>query len=128
MFDINDFRKKATIKFPLYPKGYEFIVHRLGAGAELELSGLSREATKIISKLKGEPKEEEVVKLYDQITVINEKQLKIKATIFDDGKDGSISLALVKELTDDEAIQILHAVEAGENITSDQKVTDEPTA
>lgn len=126
--NIKDFRKSAKIKFSKYPDGYIFSVHRLGAGAELELSSLTREASKVISKLQADPNDKEIGKLYDKITELNEKQLIIKASVFDDGKDGSIALALVKELADDEVVKILEAVESQTDIPEAPEAPETPEA
>jgi hypothetical protein len=120
--NITDLRKKALIKFSVKPEGHVFGVHRLTAGAELELSELSRKANRLIlrlEKLEGSEKldERELSSINKEIELIEQDRMRVKASVFDDGGDGSLSIALIKELTESEVAKIVEAVQAGENIT-----------
>jgi len=126
--NINDLRKQALIRFSLKPEGHVFTVHRLGAGSELELSRLSREANKLILKLEQQPNDKELSEIFTKINKLDEDRLVVKASVFDDGGDGSLSLALAKELSDDELTKIVQAVEAGQNITAPEEVKVEDDA
>jgi len=120
--NIQDLRKKALIKFSLKPEGHVFTVHRLGAGSELELSKLSREANKLILKLEKSPDEKELEKIFVEIGKLDEARMKVKSSVFEDGLDGKLSLALAGELSDEELKIIVEAVE------KQQDIVDEPTA
>lgn len=122
--NINDLRKKALIRFPSKPDGHVFTVHRLGAGSELELSRLSREANKLILKLEQQPNDKELSEIFAAINELDEQRLIVKASVFDDGGDGSLSVALAKELSDDELTKLIESVESGISITSDEEVKD----
>ena len=115
--NINDLRKQALIRFSKKPDGHVFTVHRLGAASELELSRLSREANKLILKLEQQPNDKELSEIFNKINKLDEERLKVKASVLDDGGDGSLSLALAGELSDDELTRIVQAVESGTSIT-----------
>ena len=125
--NVNDLRKKALIRFSEAPDGHVFGVHRLGAGSELELSRLTREANKLILKLDKELNDKELEKIFEKIGDLEDRRLRIKASVFDDGGDGSLSLALARELTDQETARIIEAVEKNESITSEQEADGEST-
>jgi hypothetical protein len=120
--NIQDLRKKALIKFSLKPEGHVFSVHRLGGGAELELSKLSREANKLIMKLENKPTDKEIEEIMVRIGELDDGRMVVKASVFDDGGDGKLALALAKELTDEEVTKLVEAVEKQENITNEQSV------
>jgi hypothetical protein len=124
MLDLNiqDLRKKALVRFSAKPEGHVFTVHRLGAGAELELSKLSREANKLILELEAKPDQAALENIFVKINELDERRHKIKASVFDDGGDGSMALALAGELSDAELTKIVEAVEKQESIV------DEPEA
>lgn len=79
---------------------HEYVVRRLGAGDELALSQIIRQTEALIKKA------QKVGKLTEaedrQFADMQEKSLKIYAGTFDDGGDGSQSLALVSNLSYDE--------------------------
>lgn len=123
--NINDFRKKAKIRFSAYPEGFVFGVHRLSAGAELQLSALSRKAAAMVEELKNEKITDERLQEIDkELDDLKDKQLQLKASVFDDGGDGSISLQLVMELSEPEIMQIVEAVENGVNIRTEDQAAD----
>lgn len=123
--NINDLRKQALIRFSLKPDGHVFTVHRLGAGSELELSRLSREANKLILKLEQNPSDKELAEIFNKINKLDEERLKVKASVFDDGEGGHLALALAKELSDDELTRIVQAVESGTSITEPAEKAEE---
>lgn len=122
--NINDLRKQALIRFSKKPDGHVFTVHRLGAGSELELSRLSREANKLILKLEQKPSDKELAEIFNKISVLDEERLKVKASVLEDGGDGSLSLALAKELSDDELTRIVQSVESGISITESNAIDE----
>lgn len=121
--NIQDLRKKALIKFSLKPEGHVFGVHRLTGGDELKLGELSRKANRLIMKLQDRQKDTdkeitsaELKKINEQIDEIENERLKVKASVFDDGLDGSLSVALMLELTDQEVARLVSAVENDQDI------------
>lgn len=118
MLDLNirDLRKQALIKFPAKPEGHVFTVHRLGAGSELELSKLTREANKLILELESNPDEKRLSTIFEKINKLDEARLRIKASTLDDHGDQSLSYELAKELSSDELTKLIQSVEKGESI------------
>lgn len=130
MLDLNiqDLRKKALIRFNAKPEGHVFTVHRLGAGSELQLSELTREANKLIIKLQGNPSDKQLENIFEKINELDKRKLEIKSTVFDDGGDGSLARTLAEELSDDELIKIVEAVEKQESILEEPKTDAEAPA
>jgi len=131
--DIHDLRKKALIKFSVKPEGHVFGIHRLTGGAELALDELSRSANRLIIKLQNVQKgkefdEKEFSAITDEIEKLEADRMKVKASVFDDGGDGSLSIALIKELTPDEVTRIVQAVEAGLDIIPKEDEAPEDTS
>lgn len=122
MLDLNvkDLRKKVKIRFSAKPDGHVFTVHRLGGGADLRISELMREAGRLAEKLKEAKTEDDLNELYKQIDKLHEERFAIKASVFDDGEDGSLAVALAKELSEPEIERILQAVETGTDIVTDE--------
>jgi hypothetical protein len=94
-------RRKALID------GHEYVVRRLGAGDELAVSQMSRRAQELL-KIAKESKDGNLTpELQKELDDLSERSLKIYASTYDDGGDGSRSLALVKSLSIAERV-IMH--------------------
>jgi len=127
--DIKDLRKKALIKFSLKPEGHVFGVHRLTGGDELKLGELSRKANRLILRLEKvhaaeQFDENELKKITKEIESLEDERLKVKASVFDDGLDGSLSKALILELNDSEVGRLVRAVENDESIVPKSEKSD----
>lgn len=120
--NIRDLRKKALIKFSVKPEGHVFGVHSIVRGDDLKLSELARKANKLILELQTrqeDPKKmtsKELKVITDKIDQIEDERLRVKASVFDDGGDGSLSLALIMELSDEDVKRIVEAVENDQSI------------
>lgn len=134
--NIQDLRKQALIKFSACPEGHVFAIRRQTPGDELALSELSRKRSKLIIKvselqkkslesndLAPEDKDsitKEIEAVIAEIDSFEQEDLKVKARIFDDGGDGTMSVALYNELSDDEREALISAVMTGQNIEKDK--------
>lgn len=124
--DIKDLRKKALIKFSLKPEGHIFGVRKKTPLDDLKMSELNRKRNKLIvdgtklqeeyskaegdsTKLKGLDKKIDAIMV--KIEEAEQEEVAIRASIFDDGGDQSLSKALYLELSDDERERLIEAVQ-----------------
>lgn len=134
--NISDLRKKALIKFEGCPDGHVFIVRQPTPGDELALSEVARKRSSLIIKAselqqkslkandKTSDKEKDAItsdieKTIEDIAALEQEELKIKARIFDDGKDGKLSVDLYNSLTEFERGHVI------ESVMNDQSIVPE---
>lgn len=99
--------------------GHPYVVRRFGAGEQLTLNQLMRDASKIQDKLKdsessSQEDEEKALDLFKQV-------IDIFAGIFDDGGDGNKSRELVSKLSQEELSELFNQIfpEAKDEATSE---------
>lgn len=100
----NDLGTRKRVKID----GHLFTVRKLGAGEELDLSQIARQTVKLLEKLT--ETEEWSDKDSNEFEDLKRRSLNIYAKTFDDGGDGSKSMALVERLSDEERNEIYRQV------------------
>lgn len=118
MLEIRTSALKSRKKVPI--DGHVYIVRTLGAGEQLEINQLIREAKKLEEQVKGKeatPAQEK------QGEVIAQKLLDSFTALFDDQGDQSKSRALVNSLTEVELIQLLKQIFTPEDLIDESETT-----
>lgn len=105
-------RKKVEID------GHIYIVRRMGAGDQLSVSQYLRELDILAEKEKRTKLTEKENK---RVSEIENASLEITAHCFDDQEDGSKSLALVKNLSQDEIAELFNQIFEEENGNKEDK-------
>lgn len=95
-------RKKVEID------GHPYTVRKFGAGEQLRLNQLLREADNFSKKL--EKTEAESPELEQQVIELGEQIMNMFVVLFDDGGDGSKSRALIESLSQDEAQELFRQI------------------
>lgn len=119
----NDLGTRKKVKID----GEDFIIRKLGAGEELDLSQIGREILKLLEKVTND--KDWTDDDSNKFEELKKKSLEIYAKTLDDGGDGSKSKALIERLSDDERNAIYRIafpkVEVKED--ADEEEADQPS-